>query len=117
VDCQQGQWQGERCSGALATGHRYRFRALKAHREVLYWIVASTEPSSHYVGCTIEDGRNWTCPATGQPAKTITLAMARGQPVPDRSASPVPFHAVHKLRWLLLKAGLPAGHSADSSEP
>lgn len=116
VDCRQGQWQGNRCTGSLVPGHRYRFRALKVHREVLYWIVAFPEPSSRYVDCTIEDGRNWTCPPNRQPSKTITFGMSRGEPVTDRSDSPLPFHAVHKLRWLLLKAGLPAGKTADSSD-
>ena len=37
ASCQGGTWTGAVCSGSLRPGPRYRFRALKAHREVLYW--------------------------------------------------------------------------------
>ena len=46
VDCSGGAWQGRRCSGRLKAGDRYRFRALRARGEVLFWVVGRNEPSS-----------------------------------------------------------------------
>lgn len=43
--CQQGGWQGSECSGQLAASQRYRFRALKAHSEVLFWTTGAGGPS------------------------------------------------------------------------
>ena len=34
VDCTNGAWQGDHCSGQVAAGMRYRYRALKGHGEV-----------------------------------------------------------------------------------
>ena len=57
AQCEQGSWNGKHCSGRLAAGPRYRFRALKAHREVIFWTVAvASEPSGKLTDCTIRDG-------------------------------------------------------------
>ncbi|MDB5900055.1 MAG: hypothetical protein JWP22_3328 [Ramlibacter sp.] len=113
VQCRGGEWRGDLCTGALSTGDRYRFRALPRHREVLFWTAGSTEPSGRFSECVIVDGRNWTCPANGEAGRTIMLALDHGTPVHDATGRTRPFHSVAKWRWLLLKAGAPAGSRAD----
>jgi hypothetical protein len=115
VDCLQGQWQGATCGGTLAAGKRYRFRALRAHSEVVFWTVGATdEPSGKFTSCSIQDGRNWTCPPNADAPRTITLQMVRGTPVPDTSGRVKAFHALAKWRWWLVSSGLPIGHTADN---
>jgi hypothetical protein len=114
VECKQGTWNGDRCTGKLAAADRYRFRALRVHREVLFWIVGSTEPSGRFTQCDIKDGRNWVCKPNADSPRAITLAMARGRPVPDPAADTRAFHAVSKVRWLLLKYEIAFGNTADT---
>lgn len=111
--CAQGQWQGNLCTGQMEAGPRYRFRALKAHREVLFWRVGAAESSWRLEGCTIADGRNWTCPPGKDAGRSITLEMRQGRAEHDTSGTAQPFHGVSKWRWTLLREGLPAGDSAD----
>jgi len=105
VECRQGTWTGDKCTGKLAAAERYRFRALKPHKEVYFWIVGSAEPSGHFTQCEIENRENWACKANADSPKTITRAMVQGHPVPDPAANTRPFHAVSKVKWLLLKFG------------
>lgn len=105
VNCVNGAWTGERCSGTLVAGPRFRYRALKAHMEVLFWVLGAQEPSSKLSGCTIEDGRNWTCPEGADAVKSLTLGMARGEPMRNPAWHTLPFHAVPKLTWWLLQTG------------
>jgi hypothetical protein len=103
--CDGGSWQGEQCTGNLLAGERFRFRALKAHREVLFWTVgSSTEASGKFNDCNIQDGRNWSCKANADLAITITHEMSRGQPVPDLSGIGRSFHQLPKWRWWLLRS-------------
>lgn len=108
VDCRGGSWQGDRCSGHVAAGTRYRYRALKPHNEVIFWMVGSKEPSGKFEDCQIHDGRNWVCKACADAARSITLQMAQGKPVADAGSVTRPFRAVSKWRWLLLKRGYTA---------
>jgi hypothetical protein len=39
VECRDGAWAGDRCSGSLVAGQRYRYRALPPHKEVIFWTV------------------------------------------------------------------------------
>jgi hypothetical protein len=112
--CHGGTWDGGRCKGKLVAGDRYRYRALKARGEVLFWLVGSPEPSGKFTGCQIQDGRNWTCPANADAARSVTIAMARGAPVPSQSAVTRPYHAISKATWVLLDYGLWAGSSAGA---
>ena len=48
VDCTNGAWQGDHCSGQVAAGTRYRYRALKPHGEVIFWTVGTSEPSGKF---------------------------------------------------------------------
>ena len=105
AECHGGDWQGERCTGNLIAGQRFRFRALKAHREVLFWTVGSSKaPSGKFTDCTIQDGRNWRCKANSDLRQSITLEMSHGQPVPDSSGIAHSFHQIPKWRWLLLRS-------------
>jgi hypothetical protein len=113
VACKGGDWKDEVCNTALAPGDRFRFRALPRRREVLFWRLGRDEPSGRFIGCQIEDGRNWTCPPSAEAGRTITLSLVRGQAVHDVTGHTQAFHAVHKWRWILLGSGLATGRSAD----
>ena len=106
VTCVNGAWAGSSCSGEIAAGPRYRYRALKARGEVLFWVLGAQEPSSKLVGCTIEDGRNWICPQSADASKSITLTLTRGEPVRNSAGPTLPFHSVSKLSWTMLDAGV-----------
>lgn len=111
--CKGGQWQGTTCTGHLEASERFRFRALKAHREVLFWTVGDTrQESGRYTQCDITDGRTWSCPRNDHAARTITTGMKHGIPMADRDAGHLPFHRVAKWKWEALKRGLPVGRSA-----
>jgi hypothetical protein len=109
VDCVGGAWQGDRCSGHLAAGVRYRYRALKPHGEVIFWTVGTKEPSGKFENCEIQDGRNWVCKTCADAARSITLRMTQGVPVADTPTVTKPFRSVSKWRWLLLERGLTVG--------
>jgi hypothetical protein len=104
VDCVHGAWQVDHCNGQLTAGARYRYRALKPHGEVVFWTVGSSEPSGKFSDCVIQDGRNWICKVCPDAARSITLQMAQGLPVPAAQVTR-PFRAVTKWRWLLLQRG------------
>ena len=114
VECRGGAWQGAHCSGQLLAGERFRFRALKPHKEVVYWTVGASAPSGKFDDCDIKDGRNWLCKPGSNAQRTITLQMSHGDPVPDTSGQMRAFHAVEKWRWHLLRIGVPAGSDADA---
>jgi hypothetical protein len=115
VDCRQGAWVGRRCSGELVASDRYRFRALKARREVLFWRAGIDEPSGRFTNCEIKDGRNWKCPAAADAARTVTREMLRGRPVAVADGAGRALHAVAKWRWWLLHWGFPSGGGSDDS--
>ena len=109
VDCDGGSWQGDRCSGKVKAGTRYRYRALKPHNEVIFWTVGTSEPSGKFEDCRIQDGRNWVCKVCADASRSITLEMAQGKPVVTADAATRPFRAVSKWRWLLLRRGYTTG--------
>jgi hypothetical protein len=113
VQCENGAWVGPSCTGRLAAGARYRFRALRPHGEVLFWTVGARERSGRFSECEIVDGRNWHCAPSADAAGTITTEMRRGTAVHDGNGATIPFHAVAKWRWFLLRWGVPVGHSED----
>ena len=110
--CEQGAWQGSHCSGRLVAAQRYRFRALKAHNEVLFWTVGVTGPSGKYTECVISDGRNWQCKPNTDARLTITHQMVHGEPVHNAQVHDLGYHQVQKWKWQLLSLGMPAGSSA-----
>ena len=100
--CKKGTWEGASCTGSLAPSARYRFRALKAHREVLFWTAGESGESGRYTRCEIQDGRNWFCPATESPVRAITHRMIQGNPQPDSDAGAIAFHRIPKWKWEML---------------
>ena len=101
VDCEGGAWQGSECSGRLAPGKRYAFRASKSRHEVLYWIRGSDAPSGKYTECTVTDRDNWSCNvASGTGSTTIVFEMVKGQPT--RTAA---YPSVPKWKWWLMDVG------------
>ena len=112
--CDGGEWAGNRCTGTLREGDRYRFRALKNRREVLFWVLGASSPSAKFTDCAIGDGRNWKCAPGADTPRTITREIASGEPVLDDSPFGLPFHGVSKWKWYLLKANLWPGRTADS---
>ena len=111
VDCSSGAWQGNHCPSKLVAGHRYRYRVLKPHSEVIFWTVGTKDPSGKFGDCTIRDGRNWQCKPNSDAARSITLQMAEGAPIAGPAEVTRPFRAVSKWRWLLLQRGW--GEDAD----
>ncbi len=109
VNCRGGSWQENRCSGEITVGPRFRYRALKLRGEVLFWVLGSQEASSKLTGCLIQDGRNWTCPASADAPKSLTLALSRGDPVRYPGWPTRPFHSTSKFGWWLLDAGISFG--------
>jgi hypothetical protein len=115
VDCERGTWQGPRCGGRLVPAARYRFRALRRQREVLFWETGASAPSGKFTDCTITDGRNWLCKPSADAPTTITLQMSDGHPVPSPNGPTKQFHAVPKWRWWLLRTGIRiGGDTADN---
>lgn len=112
VNCTNGVWDGDRCTGRVAVGTRYRYRALKPHNEVIFWTVGTAEPSGKFSECSIQDGRNWVCKVCSDAARSITLQMTQGVPVGTDNVTR-PFRAVSKWRWLLLQRGF----TTDSAVP
>jgi hypothetical protein len=113
ADCEQGIWRAKRCSGKLVAGNRHRFRALKAHQEVLFWTVGSKEPSGKFTDCVVKDGRNWSCKVSPETPRAIAREMALGKPVPDPAGLTRVVHPVPKWRWILLRYGITLGNEAS----
>lgn len=112
VECQSGSWQHNECSGTLVPSKRYRFRALTAHNEVLFWTARENGPSGKYSDCTINDGREWSCRPNADAVRTITHQMVKGRPIPDPRVPTIAFHHVQKWKWAMLRLGIPVGHTA-----
>jgi hypothetical protein len=119
VECHGGAWKGDECADKLAAGPRYRYRALKPHNEVIFWIVGSKEPSGRLSPCVIESGRNWICKPGGDAARSITLEMVDGAAVAGPAGVTRPFRAVSKWHWILINRGLvrdePVLHAASKA--
>jgi hypothetical protein len=111
--CVGGTWTGNRCGGDMVAGDRVRFRALKAHSEVLFWTAGAAEPAGKLTACEVTSERNWTCPASADASRSITLQMVRGKPIADAQGRTRVFHSVPKMQWLLLRAGVGWGATAN----
>lgn len=105
AECAAGAWKGARCTGHLVAGNRYRFRALRHHREVLYWTAGSPQPSGKMTGCAVENAKNWTCTQAPAQPVAITMAMRNGRAVAG-PGQVLTHHCVDKWKWLLLDAGV-----------
>lgn len=117
ADCIKGVWQSNKCSGEMLAGSRYRYRALKARSEVIFWIAGSNEPSRKLVNCKISDGRNWSCPILNNDAgNSVTLGMKHGVAVSNPEWPTRPLHPVSKMFWYMLNMGLRLSHT-DNTAP
>jgi len=112
ADCVDGQWQGSACTGRLKAADRYRFRVLKAHREVLFWTIYGSGASGRFTDCDVQDGRTWTCPSTADASRTVTRRMNLGIPEDDEAPGVMQVHRIPKWKWEALKRGLPVGSTA-----
>jgi hypothetical protein len=119
VKCENRTWTKNLCSGTLVAAERFRFRALTAHSEVLFWIAGSTEPSGKLAPCVIKDGRNWKCSASADAAISVTLEMSKGRAVRDQTGITRPFHGVSKFAWFILEYPVPFAYVivGNRSEP
>ncbi len=105
VDCVQGTWDGETCTGRLAAGSRYAFRASKSRQEVIYWIRESQQPSGKLSGCEVRNRDNWSCATTSDRPPPVTWALRDGKPT-DTAAGPVaPLREVPKWKWYAIRYG------------
>jgi hypothetical protein len=113
TDCEQGVWQGTRCTGKLVAGARYRYRSLRTRREVVFWIAKSPEPSGKYTNCIVQDRDNWSCKASLDLGASITHEMVNGRAVRDASANTRPFHPIEKWKWWLMRVGVHLFHQGS----
>lgn len=111
--CEQGQWEGRRCNGRMVASDRYRFRALKPHSEVFFWVAGSSEPAGRFTQCEIQSATDWVCKPNADLGRSITAQMVQGRALPDPGGKTRPFHAVSKLHWMVLRYGWSMGSSAD----
>ena len=113
VTCEQGVWDGLRCSGRLSAGELHRFLVSRNRNEVVFWISGSTTPSGKYTDCKVTDRDNWTCNVVAGEQRAIVRELSYGRPTSSGSESTRPFHAVAKWKWWALQMGLPGFGTAD----
>jgi hypothetical protein len=113
AECAGGAWRGRTCTGHLVVADRHRFKPLKAHSEVLYWVAGSSDPSRKLEGCKIDNAKDWTCPIPADAHAMIATAMQYGEPI-GQPGKTMAFHAVPKWKWLLLEQGASFFHEADN---
>ena len=106
VDCVQGAWEGNSCTGHLVAGPRYAFRALPRRHEVIYWIRDSETPTEKYTDCTVQNRDNWTCNVKVGQAPAATYEMRDGRPARGMHGLTVDFHDVSKWKWWVIKCGV-----------
>ncbi len=113
VQCRNGSWEGWRCRGVLVAGDRYRFRASRSRQEVFFWIAGSRRPSGKYTDCVVKDRDNWACKADPDQPATIAHTLVHGRPEGSGPGLTVPFHAVRKWKWWVLRSGIHSFSNAD----
>lgn len=106
VKCEQGEWNGERCTGVLMPGERYAFRASPGPNEVIHWMRGAAASSEKYTDCTVKDRDNWTCNVLADQSPTVTCEMVKGSPTHGCNGLAPPFHDVPKWKWWAMRAGL-----------
>ena len=106
VRCEQGIWQGTRCTGQLVPAERYAFRASRSRHEVVYWIRESGTPSGKYTDCTVADRDNWSCNVGVDQTTSFAHEMLRGKPTRTGVGHVLPSRAVPKWKWWLMHAGV-----------
>jgi hypothetical protein len=117
VKCEQGRWDGERCTGRLVPGDRFAFRASTVRHEVLHWIRGSQSPSGKYSDCSIKDRDNWSCEVQSTQGPRTTRAMVNGVLTNVCPQSNARYHWVSKWKWWALTVGIASFDSANGSGP
>ena len=112
VRCDNGSWDGDRCTGRLVPGDRHAFRASRSRNEVVYWIRESKAPSGKYTDCMVKDRDNWSCNVRTDQKPAITFEMTHGKPTHTQMNDMASFHAVAKWEWWLMKLGCRFFHNA-----
>lgn len=112
VRCDNGSWDGDRCTGRLVPGDRHAFRASRSRNEVVYWIRESKAPSGKYTDCMVKDRDNWSCNVRTDQKPGITFEMTHGKPTHTQMNDIGAFHAVAKWEWWLMKLGCRFFHQA-----
>ena len=112
VNCEHGDWRGSLCTGTMVAGDRYRYRAFKSRNEVIFWISGSSLPSGRYTDCEVRNRGNWSCNARADAPPSITLQMQNDRATHGPIGLTVPFHAVPKWTWWLMRANLKTFHEA-----
>lgn len=115
VNCEHGEWDGLRCNGRLVAGDRHRFRSSRSRHEVAYWIAGSSTPSGKYTDCDVTDRDLWSCKVQAGEPPSIAHELSDGRPVQRAAGVDLPFHAVTKWKWWVLRTGLPGLSKADYS--
>ena len=103
ASCSGGEWQGDKCTGTRLAGPRHRFRALRAHSEVIFWTVGSTGGSGRLSPCTIENRRNWSCQPGPDSPRAVTLALDKGSCAKNPTWAGGPVHVISKVTWYYLR--------------
>jgi hypothetical protein len=106
VKCEQGVWDGTRCTGRLVAGERFAFRASPRRNEVIYWIRNSNAPSGKYSDCAVKDRNNWSCNVQVGQLPSIAYELTDGRPTRSDGGLTLPFHDVPKWKWWLIDIGL-----------
>jgi hypothetical protein len=106
VGCEGGVWEGMHCTGRLVPADRYRFRASRTRKEVMYWVVGSSEPSGIHRECVVKDRGNWKCTARPGEKPSVTYEMANNRPIAT-DPSGAPLRTVPKWKWWALRSGAP----------
>jgi hypothetical protein len=115
IDCQGGSWNGPHCTGHLAPGARYAFRASVLRKEVIYWTRGSNEPSGTYSDCTVTDRDNWSCKVPAGQKAALANEMKNGRPSLDGAVQPPPLlHEVAKWKWWAIRLGITLFSDADA---
>ena len=112
VNCEHGQWDDLRCTGMMVAGARYRYRASQSRNEVVFGVAGSSAPSGKYTDCNVRNRGNWSCKPTVDMAPSITLEMRHDRATHGPPVLTIPFHAVPKWKWWLLRAGIRAFNEA-----
>jgi len=112
VDCERGQWNDLRCTGTMVPSARYRYRASRSRNEVVFWVMGSSTPSGKYTDCEVRNRGNWSCKPTVDVAPSITSEMMSDRATHGPAVLTLPFHAVPKWKWWLLRTGIRAFNEA-----
>jgi hypothetical protein len=114
VECEQGVWQDNRCTGRLVAGERYAFRASPRRHEVLYWVRNSNAPSGKYSDCAVTDRNNWSCNVQVGQLPSIAYELKDGRPTRSGGGLTMAFHDVPKWKWWLIDIGVSVFREANN---